>query len=123
MLEFTEPFKIYLFKPQREVKLSIMVSRHVVDTYRVQQDSFEQLMSACADPQGASIQSHGVEWWAQHKHRGRPSEYVRISAWFAGASRDYRSTRSQIDLLCAEYDRQKHNRMPWDSGSEERQDG
>ena len=114
MLHFNDPFKIYLFKHTEEVKLSIKVSSHVVDTYAMPQLVFENLLAACCDAQGASVKGSAVSWWAQHKHIGKTTEYVRLSAWYAGASRDYRTDRYIIDLLCKEYDKQKNTTMYWD---------
>jgi hypothetical protein len=118
MLEFKDPFKIYLFKHSQEVKLSIRINNRVVDTYKLDQMAFEQLLSACQDGNGAEVRSNGISWWAQHKHRGRSTDYVRLSAWYAGASREYRTDRYIIDNLCAEYLRQKQNPMPWDQSAE-----
>jgi len=114
MLQFTDPFKIYLFKHRQQVTLSIRVSNHVVDTYRFEQSAFEQLLSACEDRQGRELDTLGVNWFAQHKHVGKLTEYVRISAWVAGACRDYRADTRDISELREEYLRQLANTMPWD---------
>ena len=114
MLAFTDHFKIYLHKDRSEVKLSIRVSSQVVDSYRLEQAAFEQLLQACDDRQGCDITSCGIDWFAQRKHQGRPTEYVRISAWFAGACRDYRANASDVTALAEEYQRQQSNAMPWD---------
>ena len=113
MLEFTDPFKIYLFKHKQEVKLSIMVTSSLVDTYTMSQRAFEQLLAACVNSKGASVEDK-ISWWAQHKHIGRPTEYVRLSAWHSGMSRDYRTDKQIIDQLITEYERQKNNVMYWD---------
>jgi len=115
MLQFADTFKIYLFKHKHEVKLSIRVSSHVVDTYRLGQPAFELLLTACDDVQGADIDEMGVSWFAQRKHSRKPTEHVRISAWVSSACRDYRADIADINALKQEYARQKSNIMPWDN--------
>lgn len=115
MLEFTVPLKIYLFKDTREVKLSIRINNRVADTYTISQPVFEQLLAAAQDGQGWPIRGEHVSWYAQHKRQGQSMEYVRVTASYAGVARDYRFVTSDIRELAAEYHRQCHNRMYWDS--------
>jgi hypothetical protein len=115
MLEFTEPLKIYLFKDTCEVKLSIRINNRVADTYSIAKPVFEQLLLAAQDSHGWPIRGEPVSWYAQHKQQGLPTEYVRVTASYAGVARDYRFDISDIRRLAAEYRHQCDNRMRWDS--------
>lgn len=119
MLAFTRQLKLYLFKQEQEVSISIRVSDNSVHTFRLDQENFEQLLVNWQQPDGVRLVIRNNRWFVQYKTRGpRPertvSTYVRITVSTRDIEYNYRASYQDMIDLEREYYYQKHNTMYWD---------
>jgi hypothetical protein len=115
MLLYTDPMRIYLFKDRNLVKLSILVTSSMVESYLIEHEQFCHLLDYRFDRYGATIHSRGVEYFIQHKKVGTNQEYHRLSVSPGdGAIRDHRLSPDSFDSIARDYADQLNNPMPWD---------
>lgn len=117
MLTFSKALKIYLFKHRQQISLSIRVSKSTVNTFRLNQQHFEQLLDNWQ--QGIELNTEHNHWLIQHKTIcPRPeratTSYVRITVSTNNIEYNYRVTYADMLELEKDYYYQKHNTMYWD---------
>jgi hypothetical protein len=119
MLEFTDTFKIYLFKDKQKVDWSIRVSSNHVHTYSLTVEEFEGMLNNWKQPAGYTFSIGGTHAFVQHKTttprpESKPTSYVRITIW-KGVDYQYRVDYSDMVALEDSYHHQKNNVMYWDN--------
>jgi hypothetical protein len=119
MLEFTDTFKIYLFKDKQRVDWSIRVSSNHVHTYSLTVDEFEGMLNNWKQPAGYTFSIGGTHAFVQHKTttprpESKPTSYVRITIW-KGVDHQYRVDYADMIALEDSYHHQKNNVMYWDN--------
>lgn len=121
MLPFSSALKLYLFKNQDKVSLSIKVSDSCVNGYYFNVKDFESIIQNWQQPKGFELQTADGRWFFQYKRSTpRPesanASYVRISVHPHGPmTHHYRVDFSDMINLEKDYFYQKHNVMYWDN--------
>lgn len=112
---FTSPIKLYYFKEENQISLSIKVNDNFVNTYRFTEQQFDNIVDKWNQPGGIEFKTDNGSWMFQHKKRGprpicEPSNYVRIDFWRDEQSFHYRIGYDDMILLVKDYYYQKaHN--------------
>ena len=108
-MKFTQPLKIYLFKDQNRVDVSVKVNDTLVNGYRFTISDFEKIVDNWQG--GYAV----VEY---KKHGPRPERkldpYVRFSISIGYGTFHHRLTYNDMLQLEKEYFYQKNNKMYWD---------
>ena len=114
---FSETIKIYLFKKEKEVKISFKITDYVVTNIKVTQEQFEEILAKWKTDdgiQGMETNDCGKIWWYYNDCGPRPARlpasYVNVS--FKRYS--FRFSVAEMVKLKEEYFRQKNNKMHWD---------
>ena len=120
MLEFDQPFKLYVFKDSNRVSWSLRVSENHVHSYNLARDEFELMLRHWQQPGGYHWQSNSWRWFVEHKTQGPapqhvPANYVKIFVGGAGQDFHYRFELTDMIDLEREFFYQCNNQMHWDS--------
>ena len=121
MLPFTSRLKLYLFKNQNRVSLSIKVSDNYVNGFSFVVEDFEKIIQSWKQPKGIDMRIDGAHWHINHKSTTpRPecakTSYVRISVHPPGpVAHHYRVSYEDMYNLEKDYFYQKNNEMYWDN--------
>jgi len=117
MLLFTKTFKLYLFKKESRVELSIKITDTYVQTFSLSVDDMQDLISNWRTEFKRQIQ--GTFWLVQHKKYSprpnpEPANYVRFSVYNGGIGHNFRVTADDMLALEKEFSYQLNNKMYWD---------
>ena len=117
MLPFTKTFKLYLFKNENRVDLSIKVTDTYVQTFSLSTDDMQDLIRNWRIEFKRQIQ--GSFWLVQHKKYSprpnpEPANYVRFSVYNGGVGHNFRVTVDDMLSIEKEFSYQLNNKMYWD---------
>ena len=117
---FVTPIKIYLFKDRNRVKMTVMVRPTFGITYLWEQDEFERLMSTWRNEfEGKALGANvfvGLKTSKTEATKGQ--QFIRMSVMSQYGTEHRFTLNTWLDLE-REWDRQKHNEMPWDKKSDD----
>ena len=116
-MKYTKPIKIYLFKDQNRVDVSVKVTDDLVNGYRFTIDEFEKIINNWKH--GVEFQFEGGYAVVEYKKHGpRPERkidpYVRFSISIGYGTFHHRLTYDDMITIEKEYFYQKNNKMYWD---------
>jgi hypothetical protein len=118
-MKFSKPLKIYLFKKENRVKLSIMVTDSCVNTYNLDVKHIEFLLKNWKSDIGAEFNYGKSDWHVVWKKCGprpenAPASFVAINIHYPGQAFNYRVSYDDMVALEKDYFYQKNNKMHWD---------
>lgn len=116
---FNNSLKLYLFKKENRVKFSIKVSDVCVNTYNLDIEQVEYLLSKWKENLGAEFNYGKADWHVVWKKCGprpenAPTSFVAINIHYPGQSFHYRVSYDDMITLEKDYYYQKNNKMHWD---------
>jgi hypothetical protein len=119
MLEFNNPFKLYLFKNKNTVDWAIRVNSNYVHTYTIPQEQFEELLANWSKPEGYGILIKNIHISVQYKKFSpRPelaaASYLKLTVYNQNMQHHFRFDLSDMIELEKDYFYQKNNQMYWD---------
>jgi hypothetical protein len=116
-MKYKKPIKIYLFKDQDRVDVSIKVNSSLVNGYRFKKHEFESILYNWKT--GIEFPYDSGYVYVQYKKQGhRPekktSPYVRFSVSINGVTYHHRLSYDDMYEIEKEYFYQSNNKMYWD---------
>jgi len=115
---FSDPFKVYLFKDKKRVKLSFKITDYVVINREFKQEDFEYILAHWKEEDGVEGNIRDIDnnkiWWYHSECTPRPecapADFVGIN--FNRYS--FRFSVKDMESLENTYFHQKNNKMHWD---------
>ena len=119
MLNFTKTLKLYVFKEQKRVDLTIRVSDNYAQGYHMTTDQMTEMLANWNKETGFNAEVNGHNWLVINKHYAprpncEPASYVRFSVSRLGNSQHFRLSPSDMYDLEKDFFFQMNNRMHWD---------
>lgn len=118
-MKFKKKLKLFYFKKENKVRLSIKVSKLSTNEYTFSVDKFESLLNSWKTDKGISFDDNGLFWHCVLKKQSPrpyryPANYVKLSCFTGLMHFHYRLTSNDMYELEKEYFYQKNNKMYWD---------
>lgn len=115
---FSDPFKVYLFKDKKRVKLSFKITDYIVVNREFKQEDFEYILNNWKIGDGIQGNIRDIDdnkiWWYWSKFGPRPecipADFVAIN--FNRYS--FRFSLKDMESMYIAYIHQKNNKMHWD---------
>jgi hypothetical protein len=115
---FSDPFKVYLFKDKKRVKLSFKITDYVVVNREFSQEDFEYILDHWKEEDGVEGNIRDIDnnkiWWYHSKFGPRPecepADFVGVNI----NRYSFRFSVNDMESLENAYFHQKNNKMHWD---------
>ena len=113
---FIDPIKIYLFKDEKEVKISFKITDYIVTNRSMSQENFEYILANYNKGDGVQglEMDDGKIWWYYSEFGPRPKCLPASMVCVNFARFSFRFSLQEMERIAAEYERQKNNVMHWD---------
>ena len=119
MLNFTKTLKLYVFKDQNRVELTIRISDQYAQGYHMTIEEMKDMLAKWNTDKGFNVDLNGHNWLVVNKHHAprpncEPASYVRFSVSKNGNTQHFRLNPSDLFDLEKDFFFQMNNKMFWD---------